>query len=319
VLVGPNAAEDTTMNRSRTDAEIDNGIFVPNFGSLADPEHLVEFAVAAEESGWDGLFLADHLIDFAAPDPDGHRPIADPWTALAGVATRTDHLTLGSYVTPIARRQPWQLARGLATLDRLSDGRVILGAGLGTALDFTTFGREFDARRVGRQYDEALEVITGLWSGEPFSYDGEFYTVDDAVLRPTPVQEPRIPILAGGWWPHKKPFQRGARWDGIMPQWPSMLRHFPNVVIDTLDPFFQDLIDRQRSHETEVREMLEYYHGLEEDPGEIVLRVELPSTPPDFGDLCRELGVTWLLNRPVDSEVTHEENVERIRAGPPDR
>lgn len=300
-------------------AALSRGIFVPNYGSLADPANLVEFAVAAEESGWDGLFLADHLIDYAAEDVAGHRPIADPWVALSGAAARTDRITLGSYVTPIARRQPWQLARNLATLDRLSNGRVMLGAGLGTELDYTTFGREYDARGLGRQYDEALEVITGLWSGEPFSYDGEFYTIEDAILRPTPVQEPRIPILAGGWWPHKKPLQRGARYDGIMPQWPSIIQHFPNIVVDNLDPFFKDLIDRQRSHEEEVREMLEYYHGLDEDPGEIILRVELPSIPPDFADLCQELGVTWLLNSPVDSGATHEENMARIREGPPNQ
>lgn len=298
-------------------ARMNHGIFVPNYGSLANPEFLVDIAVAAEAGGWDGLFLADHLTDFAAPAIDDHRPIADPWITLAGAASRTDHLRLGSYITPIARRQPWQLARNLATLDQLSGGRVILGAGLGTALDFEPYGREYETRRLGRQYDEALEVITGLWTGESFSFDGEFYTIKDAVLRPSPVQEPRIPILAGGWWPHKKPLQRGVRWDGIMPQWPSMLQHFPNVVVDNLDPFYQDLIDEQRSHEEEVREMLEYYHGLDGEPGEIVLRVELPSTPPDFADLCRELGVTWMLSRPVESDATHDENLARVRDGPP--
>lgn len=296
---------------------LNHGIFVPNFGSLANPEDLVEIAVAAEESGWDGLFLADHLIDFATPETGDHRPIADPWVTLAGAASRTNRLRLGSYVTPIARRQPWQLARNLATLDQLSNGRVILGTGLGENFDYAPFGRDYEPRQLGRQYDEALEVITGLWTGEPFSYDGEFYTIDDAVMRPTPVQEPRIPILAGGWWPHKKPLQRGARWDGIMPQWPSMLQHFPNVVIDNLDPFYQDLIDEQRSHKEEVREMLEYYHSLDADPGEIMLRVELPSTPPDFAEFCQSLGVTWLLSRPVERDSTHEENIAHVREGPP--
>lgn len=298
-------------------ARINQGLFVPNYGALANPTLLADIAVAAEEGGWDGLFLSDHLTDFAATTIEAHRSIADPWISLAGAATRTNHLRLGSYITPIARRQPWQLARNLATLDQLSDGRVILGAGLGTALDFEPYGREYETRRLGRQYDEALEVITGLWTDESFSYDGEFYTIKDAVLRPSPVQAPRIPILAGGWWPHKKPLQRGARWDGIMPQWPSMLQHFPNVVVDNLDPFYQDLIDEQRSHEAEVREMLEYYHGLDGEPGEIMLRVELPSTPPDFEDLCRELGVTWMLSRPVESDATPEENLARVRDGPP--
>lgn len=294
------------------------GIFIPNFGSLADPENIVEYAIAAETSGWDGLFLADHLIDFAATEPTEHRPISDPWITLAGVATRTERITIGSYITPIARRQPWQLARNLATLDHLSQGRVMLGAGLGTTPDFTSFGSEYDPPKLAEQYDEALEIIEGLWTGDPFSYDGEHYTVDKAVLRPVPVQEPRIPITIGGWWPHKGPLHRGARWDGIMPQWPTMLQHFSNVVIENFDDFYTDLIDRQQSHTEEVQSMLEYYHDVTEDPGEILLRVDLPNTPDGFVDLCREFGVTWLLSTPVDGSESFEQNVARISEGPPD-
>lgn len=300
-------------------AGVNRGIFLPNFGDLADPSSIVEYAVAAEAGGWDGLFLADHLIDFAVPALEDHRPIADPWITLSGVATRTDRLTLGSYVTPIARRHPWQVARNLATLDRLSDGRVMLGAGLGSTPDYTTFGTEYEPRVLAARYDEALEIIDGLWSGEPFSYDGTHYTVEEAVLRPTPVQEPRIPIVIGGWWPHKGPIHRGARWDGIMPQWPTMLQHFPNVVVENLEAFYRDLIDEQRSHEEEVRAMLGYYHDVADDPGEVLLRVDLPNTPDGFVDLCRELGVTWLLSTPVDGSASPAENVDRIRAGPPDR
>lgn len=295
---------------------IERGIFIPNFGELADPSTLVDYAVAAEEAGWDGLFLADHLIDFAASGLDDHRPISDPWTVLAGIATRTTHITLGSYVTPIARRHPWQLARNLATLDHLSNGRVILGAGLGTTPDYTRFGTEYDPPQLAAQYNEALEIIDGLWSGQPFSFEGDHYTVEDAVLRPAPVQEPRIPILIGGWWPHKAPIRRGAHWDGIMPQWPAMLQHFPNVVIDNLDDFYQNLIEEQRSHEEEVRSMLDYYHDITDDPGEIVLRVDLPSTPEGFVDLCTELGVTWLLSSPVERGATPAANLESIREGP---
>lgn len=297
---------------------LNQGIFLPNFGPLADPKAISEYAVAAEDGGWDGLFLADHLLDFAVSEPDDHRPISDPWITLSGVATRTDRITLGSYVTPIARRQPWQVARDLATLDRLSDGRVMLGAGLGTQPDFTRFGGVYDPPELAEQYDEALEIIDGLWSGEPFSFDGNHYTVDDAVLRPTPVQKPRIPIVIGGWWPHKGPIHRGARWDGIMPQWPTMLQHFPNVVVEQLGDFYKDLIDEQRSHEEEVRAMLEYYQDLEGATGEIIIRVDLPSTPDGFVDLCRELGVTWLLSTPVDGSATREVNLDRIHEGPPD-
>lgn len=303
------------MNNAR---QVKQGVFIPNYGTLANPGNIVKYAVAAENSGWDGLFLADHLIDYAVSEAEDHRPISDPWTTFAGVATRTEQLTLGSYITPIARRQPWQVARDLATLDQLSGGRVMLGAGLGTTPDYTRFGSEYDPPTLAEQYDEALEIIEGLWTGEPFSYDGDHYTVDEAVLRPTPVQEPRIPITIGGWWPHKGPIHRGARWDGIMPQWPTMLQHFPNVVVENLDEFYRDLIERQRSHEEEVRAMLEYYHDVTDEPGEILLRVDMPNTPEGFVDLCQELGVTWLLSTPVDDSASVEQNVERISEGPPE-
>lgn len=299
-----------------TGDSINHGIFFSNYGDLADPGLLVEYSVAAEEAGWDGVFLADHLIDWDVSGPD--RPIADPWITLAGVASRTERIKLGSYVTPVARRQPWQLARDLAVLDHLSDGRVIFGAGLGATPDYTTFAEPFDTARLAERYDEGLEVITGLWQGEPFSYDGTHFTIDEAVMLPTPVQEPRIPILIAGNWPHKKPMLRGARWDGIMPQWPSLLRHLPGRTVEELGDHFREAIDQQQSHEKEVRELVEYYHRLTDDPGDIVLRIDVPDRPSDFIEMCRDLGVTWLLSSPVDASDTKSENIERIRGGPPE-
>ncbi|MFW6153451.1 MAG: LLM class flavin-dependent oxidoreductase [Halobacteriota archaeon] len=196
--------------------DLKHGIVLPNWEVDGDTERLVEYAVAAEAAGWDGVFLADHL---AMSGEDGPPPFPDPWITLAGIAARTEKLRLVSWVTPIPRRQPWQVARDLATLDRLSDGRVILGTGLGRAFDYTTFGTPYEPKLLGRRYDEALDVITGLWTGEPFSYEGEHFTVDEAVMQPRPVQEPRIPIIVGGLWPNKQPFHRGARWDGMIPHY----------------------------------------------------------------------------------------------------
>lgn len=122
-------------------------------------------------------------------------------------------------MTPIPRRQPWQVARNLATLGRLSEGRVILGSGLGREFDYASFGEAWEPKELGRKYDEALDIVAGLWRGDAFSYDGNHYTVDEAVVLPTPVQQPRTPIIVGGVWPNKKPFHRGARWDGIVPHY----------------------------------------------------------------------------------------------------
>lgn len=278
---------------------------------------MVEYAVAAEDAGWDGVFHIDHLIDFTAGTPEEHHALNDLWITWAAVAARTDHVTLGSYITPIPRRQPWQFAKNLATLDRLSGGRVLLGAGLGAPWDFETFGQEYDQTLLAERYDEALEVITGLWSGEPFSYDGDNFTVDDAVMRRTPVQEPRIPIVIGGWWPFKNPFHRGATWDGIIPNWPSM-HHDPPYDVETMPEHMQAVIPDEPAHQEEVREMVEYYRDVADGTGEIILPVTMPSLPAGFAETCIDLGATWLIHAPVDADDDRAANLERIRAGPPE-
>jgi alkanesulfonate monooxygenase SsuD/methylene tetrahydromethanopterin reductase-like flavin-dependent oxidoreductase (luciferase family) len=188
---------------------MEHGLWLRNTGNL-DPAALVDRAVTAEAAGWDGVFVSDSL-------PFAEYP--DPWVLLAGMAARTETIRLGTWVVPVPRRQPWQLAQEVATLDQLSDGRLLFGAGLGNDDDYTAYGRPYDLPALGDRYDEALDVIEGLWGDEPFSYDGEHFSMDAAELEPTPAQEPRVPVLIGCWWPNKKPLHRGARWDGIMPFW----------------------------------------------------------------------------------------------------
>jgi alkanesulfonate monooxygenase SsuD/methylene tetrahydromethanopterin reductase-like flavin-dependent oxidoreductase (luciferase family) len=121
-------------------------------------------------------------------------------------------------VTPLPRRRPWKVAREAASLDHLSKGRLILGVGIGDPSEkVSRFGEEADPRVRGRMLDEGLEVLTGLWSGEPFSFHGEHYRIEEARLLPRPVQQPRIPIWVGGTWPRKPSFRRAARWDGVYP------------------------------------------------------------------------------------------------------
>lgn len=282
------------------------GIVLPNWIVGPDAEQLVEFAVTAEAAGWDGVLLADHLAfpheDYDGPDSmDFH----DPWITMAGIATRTDEITLASWVTPVPRRQPWQLARDLATLDRLSDGRTLLGTGLGhVPTNYTPFGRTGDERVLGRRYDEALEVIDGLWSGEPFSYDGEHFTIDEAAMLPTPLQEPRIPVVAGGVWPNERPIRRGARWDGIVPHWPG----------DGVVPG-----EGETEPASVARELLGYYHEHADDPGEIMLPLDPPGRSPEYREVCREHGVTWLYTRDLrgaEYVSNPDRAMERIREGP---
>ena len=189
------------------------GISIPAFADLSDPRVLAELAHDAETAGWDGFFLWDHIFF----DPTFH-PIADPWVALAAVALSTERMRIGTMITPIARRRPWKLARETVSVDRLSNGRLTLGVGLGDPVqwDFGFFDEVTDSKTRARRLDEGLDILTGLWSGQPFSYQGEQYKVmKEVTFRPTPIQTPRIPIWVGGWWPNKPPLRRAARWDGV--------------------------------------------------------------------------------------------------------
>jgi alkanesulfonate monooxygenase SsuD/methylene tetrahydromethanopterin reductase-like flavin-dependent oxidoreductase (luciferase family) len=189
------------------------GLCLPNGGNCHDARTLAEFAHLAEEAGWDGAFLEDYIVW------QGHidSPTYDPWIALAATALSTNRIRLGTMVTPLPRRRPWKLARESVTLDHLSKGRLIPGIGLGDPsidVSFTHFGEVTDVDQRAAMVDEALDVLVGLWSGEPFSYDGQHYNVREVTLLPRPVQTPRIPIWIGGIYPRKGPLRRAARWDG---------------------------------------------------------------------------------------------------------
>jgi alkanesulfonate monooxygenase SsuD/methylene tetrahydromethanopterin reductase-like flavin-dependent oxidoreductase (luciferase family) len=173
------------------------GIFLPPFDELVDPSTLVELAEAAEERGWDGFFLWDHIA-YRAPV----RALADPWIALAAIACATEKLRLGPMVTPLSRRRVQKVARETVTLDRLSGGRLTFGVGLGGAedIELEPFGEEVDPRKRARLLDEGLERLTELWGGE---------------FEPAPVQQPRIPIWVAARWPNRRPVRRAARWDGL--------------------------------------------------------------------------------------------------------
>lgn len=282
-------------------------LILENWAEGPEVGRLVEFGVAAEAAGWDGVFLIDVLVfpvpeDFGMPSTtEVFHDFADPWIVLAGIAARTERIRLGSWVTPVARRQPWQLARDLATLDRISGGRVILGAGLGRRPDYEIFGDDWDWTIVARKYDEALEIMAKFWSGDNVIHQGEFFTVDRVALLPTPLQSPRIPVWIAAVWPNKKPFHRAARWDGLMP-------HFPG---DGTLPTRRGL-DPYRA----MSEMLNYYHGVTDDPGDIFLPRNPPDPPHDYLKRCRDSGVTWLYTRGIIRPGDPDETLRRIAQGP---
>jgi alkanesulfonate monooxygenase SsuD/methylene tetrahydromethanopterin reductase-like flavin-dependent oxidoreductase (luciferase family) len=192
-------------------------INIPNFGDFADARTVVRVAAAAEEAGWDGLFLWDHVVH--SKERRRGQPFGDPWMLMAAAALATSRIKLGPLVTPIARRRPEQLARQVATLDGLSGGRVIFGAGLGGPIDdeFGSFGDETDPKVLAERLDEGLDLLAAYWSGERVNHAGKHYTAVDVELLPATVQRPRPPVWIAGYWPRKAPMRRAARWDGAVP------------------------------------------------------------------------------------------------------
>jgi probable F420-dependent oxidoreductase len=187
------------------------GLYVPNFGAYGEAAAVAALARDAEASGWDGLFLWDHVAGW-------DQPVVDPWVALSAAAAVTNRIRLGTTVTPLPRRRPWKLARETVSLDRLSGGRLTLSVGIGLGeAEWGDLGEESEPRARGAMLDEGLEVLTGLWSGEAFSYEGTYYSVAGTTFRPIPLQSPRIPVWVGGFWPNQAPFRRMARWDGMFP------------------------------------------------------------------------------------------------------
>src|SRR5579884_1479444 len=138
-----------------------------------DVQTVVELAAEAEAAGWDGVFYWDGISIPSAG------PMFDPWVVLAAFALRTTRVRIGAMLTPVSRRRPWKLARETMTVDHLSNGRLILPVGLG-ALDDEGFGKvgeATDTKTRAERLDEGLEILTGLWSGEPFSFEGKHYRV----------------------------------------------------------------------------------------------------------------------------------------------
>jgi alkanesulfonate monooxygenase SsuD/methylene tetrahydromethanopterin reductase-like flavin-dependent oxidoreductase (luciferase family) len=273
------------------------GIYLASVGETGGPLLLAELAHEAEEEGWEGVFIWDHI--------GGPQIAADPWVALTAMAMRTRSVKLGPIVTPVARRRPWKLARETVSLDHLSGGRLILGVGLGWgAEEFSTFGEDGDPRARAEKLDEGLAVLAGLWSGEPFSYGGKHYRVEDTCFLPRPLQSPHIPIWpCGAWTRYRAPFRRAARWDGV---------------IAIADPGANRAICPN-----EVRAIRAYMqqHRATDDPFDVtvILWSDGNHSPAEQEETMRyaEAGVTWWLEDLSAERFPLEEARERLRKGPP--
>jgi hypothetical protein len=264
-----------------------------------DARTAADFAHAAEQAGWDGFFVWEPVWGI------------DAWISLAAAAMRTEHIRLGTDLTPLSRMRPWKLASETVTLDHLSHGRVILAVGLGAPdTGFEAFGEVTDRKTRAELLDEGLDILTGLWRGQPFTYSGKHYRVKETAFYPPPppLQQPRIPIWVVGAWPRMKSMRRVLRYDGLMP-----------TVIDA---------DGRRRMPTpaEIRAMKAFVEGhrTETTPFDIIMEGETPGDDHAKASAIvrpwAEAGVTWW----IESRWDEPRNLEglkvvrqRIQEGPP--
>lgn len=289
------------------------GVTLPNLGVGDDPEVIVDLAREAEDAGWDGVFIWDTPGGAEQSSGDELYAVHEAWLLLALMATRTERVRLGTMITPLAWRHPWMVARQALTMDRLSKGRFVLCVGLGAPPEEgpTPFHEETDRRTRARMLDEGLEILAGLWSGEPFSFDGEHYTIEKAVFRPQPIE--KIPVwVVGAWqrvsgaWPKMRSLRRALRWDGVLPH------VFEGPKIGTGD-FRPD----------DIRAMSRWIRTERTEPFDIVVECGSSDTNTPAGTVraLAEAGATWWLEPVWWSMYSHLGDPgplrERIRQGPP--
>jgi probable F420-dependent oxidoreductase len=187
------------------------GLDVGVYGRLATRDHILEIAELAESSGLESIWVADHVVfpvTFTSKypySPTGafpldmtQEPLLEPMATLGVLVGATRRVKIGTAVLVMPYRNPVLLGRMLATLDVLSGGRIILGAGVGwLAEEFTALdARPFVAR--GRVTDECIEIVKRMCQGGEVSFQGEHYQIAPLVSHPGSVQRPHLPILIGG-------------------------------------------------------------------------------------------------------------------------
>jgi hypothetical protein len=265
-----------------------------------DPRTLASLAREAEDAGWDGVFSFDAVAI-------GDMELYDPWVSLAAMAMTTERVRLGLIVAAPTRRRPWKLAREAMTVDRLSGGRLVLPVGLG-ALDDAAFGNvgeATDARTRAELLDETLAILDGLWSGEPFGFEGRHYRFGPMTFRPTPVQRPRIPIWVVGAWPHDRSIGRAVRWDGILLQGADAGGEAQGDA-SALSSVIRRVLDQRPA-------------AIRDRPFDVVLDGRSPTDPAAAAArlaALAEAGVTWwIVSDWADTSV--ESLRRRIDAGPP--
>jgi alkanesulfonate monooxygenase SsuD/methylene tetrahydromethanopterin reductase-like flavin-dependent oxidoreductase (luciferase family) len=271
---------------------VNYGFIIPR----GDPRTVAELAREVEQAGWDGAFYWDGIYIGEGWE------IYDPWVVMAAMAMRTERVRIGAMLTPPARRRPWKLARETMTLDHLSGGRLVLPVGLGALDDggFSKVGEPTDRKVRAQLLDKSLKILTGLWSGEPFSYEGEHYRFKEMTFIPPLVQSPRIPIWVVGAWPSNKSMNRALRYDGLL-------------AYTTRGEVTPEVIRAMKAYVEENRPEAAAF--------DIVWEGETPGDDPDrAAQVVRpfaEAGITWWIESMWSPPNEPDDLRARIRQGPP--
>lgn len=266
---------------------------------MGDARTAADFARQAESSGWDGFFVWEPVWGI------------DAWVSLAAAAMVTTNIRLGTLLSPLSRMRPWKIASESATLDNLSNGRVILSVGLGAIeTGFEDFGEVTDRKTRAELLDESLAILTGLWSGSSFQHSGKHYqvSISDETFRPPPppIQRPRIPIWVVGAWPSEKSMHRALQYDGLLPAVMS-----EGGVVSS-DPIHPDQLAVITEFVGQKRESTAPFDIIVEGqtPGDDLVKARHVITP------YQDAGATWWIET-LWSESQLDTVLTRIRQGPP--
>ncbi|MHB1953601.1 MAG: LLM class flavin-dependent oxidoreductase [Sulfobacillus sp.] len=175
------------------------GVLVPNW-SPYDQDTMVRVGLEAENLGFGHLFYTDHLMNPHAESDNFPELTVEAWSLISYVGAKTSHIRIGPGVSPVGLRAPALLAKQIATVDNLVDGRLDVGLGTGWAPgSFGLMGRELGSakERLGR-FKEGIELMRNLWLNDVVDFEGEYFTARAAVVGPKPAQKPYPPLYMGG-------------------------------------------------------------------------------------------------------------------------
>lgn len=276
-------------------------------GAFGTPDQQVQLAQAAEAAGWDGFFTWDAISL-------GPEPVWDPFTLLGAIAAATERVTIGALVLAVPRRNPLELARQAITVDQLSNGRLVLPAGIGVLEDRAFSGAlgrgatPSGLRDRAVLLDETLAVLDLAATGEPFSFEGEHYRYDDVRIAPAPVSGQRVPVWPVGVWRAERSLARAARWDGIVVQLRGD-RAMADPTPEEIAAIVADLTARRGGADA-MRDFDVVVQGRFAGDDEATARA----------GAYAEAGVTWWIDGHWDGPDAHfDRQLELVLSGPPTR